>query len=32
MSSSPYRGGDYADRIIRDPAICGGSPSLEERA
>jgi uncharacterized protein (DUF433 family) len=26
MSFSPYRGGDYADRIIRDPAICGGEP------
>jgi uncharacterized protein (DUF433 family) len=26
MRSSPYRGGDYADRIIRDLAICGGEP------
>lgn len=26
MSSTVYRAGRYADRIIRDPRICGGEP------
>ena len=26
MSTTPYHPGDYADRIVRDPGICGGEP------
>lgn len=26
MNTTAYRAGDYADRIVRDPAICGGEP------